>query len=129
MENIRTAAEADLAFTLEDNAGGFGWLVNVTDPAGNTADLYGVASEIAELIDPDTGQSVSGRYAKVTLRLASVYASALDGIPRGIPDESSKPWVYKFNDINGNLLTYKVIESRPDRTLGVVTSILEGYKE
>lgn len=129
MENIRTAAEADLAFTLEDNAGGFGWLVNITDPAGTSADLYGIASEIAELIDPGTGQSVSGRFAKVTLRLKSLDDSALDGWPRGIADETQKPWIFKFNDIRGNLLTYKVIESRPDRTLGVLTCILEGYKE
>lgn len=124
--NLRTQAEADLAFTLEDGVFGFAFDITVTDPDGNSGILTGSSNDIAQLIDPDTGQAVSGRLASVALRLSSLAAEGL-GIPEGTADESSKPWVIAFDDINGSPHAFKVSESNPDRALGVVVCILEGY--
>jgi hypothetical protein len=124
---LRETAEADLAVTLEDADCGFGWPITVTDPAGTTADLMGSSQDIAQLIDPDTGQAVSGRLASVALRISSLKAASL-GLPQGIADEASRPWVIEFNDIGGDPYKFKVQESNPDRELGIVTCLLEGYE-
>jgi len=129
MPGLREMAEADLAFTLEDEATGFGWPITVTDPAGTSSTgLIGQSDDIAQLIDPDTGQAVSGRLASVGLRISSLTAQSL-GLPEAIADETSKPWVVKFDDINGVAHTFKVQDSNPDRALGVVVCVLEAYKD
>ena len=120
--NLRALAESDLAAVLEDDVYGFGWPISVTNPAGVVApDLVGSSQDISQIIDPDTGQAVSGRLATVVLRISSLSAV---GIPAYIADEAGKPWVIIFDDING---AFKVAESNPDRTLGVVVCILEAY--
>ena len=119
-------AEADLGNILED-VNGFGWAITVTAPDGTQKPLKGSSNDIGLTIDPDTGTAVSGRQATVTLRIASVLA-VLPGLPVGISDPTSKPWLIQFDDINGVAHTFKVVESMPDRTLGVITCILELYQ-
>jgi len=123
---LRQQAEADLAFILEDDTTGGGWPITVTDPDGTSGSLTGISGDISQVIDPDTGTAVSGRLATASLRIASLTAAGLN-IPRGIADRSRKPWIVVFDDINGNPYTFKVSESNPDRTLGLVTVILEAY--
>lgn len=123
---LREMAELDLAFILEDVVYGFGYSITVTDPAGASAGLKGFSNDIAQLIDPDTGQAISGRLASAVLRISSLTAAGL-GLPEGISDATSKPWVVQFDDINGNPFTFKVSKSNPDRGLGIVSLILEVY--
>ena len=125
--NLRQQAEADLGFILEDSATGFGWPITVTDPNGTSSPLTGSSNDISQVVDPETGQVVSGRSASVALRVASLFEAGFNSLPVGIADRSSKPWLIAFNDINGNAHTFKVIQSNPDRTLGLVTCILEAY--
>lgn len=126
---LREIAEQDLAYILEGDAQGFRWPITVTDPAGNvSAGLYGFSDDIAQLIDPDTGQAVSGRLASATIRIAALAAQVpAMALPQGIADASVKPWVVQFDDINGTAHTFKVTQSNPDRVLGLVTCILEAY--
>ena len=124
---LRETAETDLGVILEDDTIGFGWPITVTDPSGTVGNLIGFSNDVAEVIDPDTGQAVSGRIASVALRTSSLTAAGL-GLPEGIADATSKPWVIKFDDINGNPFTFKVQRSSPDRALGIVTCVLELYK-
>ena len=123
--SLRTLAEQDLTVTLED-AAGFGWPVTVTAPDGTSGALTGSSTDIAQVIDPDTGEAVSGRMAAVGLRISTLTTRGL-GIPRGIADSASKPWLVTFDDINGNAYTFKVMKSNPDRALGLVVCILEAY--
>lgn len=125
---LRSDAEADLGAILEDSVRGFGWPITVTDPSGNVAPLTGDSGDISQLIDPDTGQAVSGRLAHVSLRISSLVASPVVGIPRTIADSTSKPWLITFDDINGTSYTFKVSESDPDRKLGLVICLLELYE-
>lgn len=127
--NLRTIAEADLAVTLEDDVNGFGFDIKITDPDGNVGDLIGQSNDIAQLIDPDTGTAISGRFATAVVRLSSLTAvtPVALGIPVNISDAAKKPWVVEFKDINGITLITKVQHSSPDRTLGVVLLILESY--
>lgn len=123
---LRAIAESDLAFILEDNVYGFGYSITVTDPDGTGAALTGYSNDIAQLIDPDTGQAVSGRLASAVLRISSLTAAGLS-LPLSIADTTLKPWIVVFDDINGNPFTFKVSKSNPDRALGIVSCILEAY--
>lgn len=125
---LRTLAEQDLGAILEDSAYGFGWSITLTDPDGLTDTLTGFSDDISQVIDPDTGQLVSGRLASVALRISSLIAAGFT-LPRNVPDNTLKPWVVTFNDINGTAHTFKVRQSDPDRALGMVVCILEGYDE
>jgi hypothetical protein len=123
---LRDLAEADLGRILEDAETGFGYPITLTDPAGSVLALTGFSNDIAQVIDPDTGQVVSGRLASVALRISTITAAGL-GLPRGIANSSSKPWIVDFNDLLGNPHKFKVFQSNPDRTIGMITLILESY--
>ncbi len=123
---LREIAEADLSVILADNLCGFSWPITVTDPAGTSVSLGGFSDDISQIIDPDTGQAVSGRLASAALSISALTAAGL-GLPQGIADSGSKPWLVAFDDINGNPFTFKVSKSNPDRALGVVICLLELY--
>ena len=127
---LRAIAEQDLGNILEDSDYGFGWSIAVTAPDGVKDDtLIGFSNDIAQIIDPDTGQAVSGRLASAALRMSSLQtAFPTQGLPKGVADENKKPWIVEFNDINGSAYKFKVQESSPDRALGMVICILEEYK-
>ena len=125
--SLRIQAAADLQLILEDSAAGFGWPITLMDPSGNTAELIGFSNDIALTVDPQTGIAVSGRTAHVELSMLSLAAAEI-GIPRGISDKSSRPWVVQFNDLAGTPQVFKVSEGLPDRTLGVVRCLLEVHK-
>lgn len=124
---LRQTAETDLGLILEDSTTGFGFSITVTDPLGTVRPLTGFSDDIAQIIDPDTGQAVSGRLASVALRISSLTAAGLS-LPEGIADATKKPWLIAFDDINGNNFTFKVMQSNPDRALGLVVCLLEIYK-
>jgi len=121
--NLRSAAEKDLSSILEDNVRGGGWEIRLTNPDGVSQDMVGWSVDISQIIDPDTGQLVMGRAASVALRSSSLKI----GTPEGIANSSSKPWLVKFDDINGNPYTFKVSVTNPDRGLGVISLMLEAY--
>lgn len=124
---LRAIAEIDLGKVLEDDTTGFGYPITVTDPAGTSVALKGFSNDIGQVIDPDTGQPVSGRAASVAIRIGLLTGAGL-GIPSGVVNTVGKPWVIVFDDINGNSFTFKVSESIPDRSIGVVVCMLELYK-
>ena len=123
---LRDLAEADLGLILEDAETGFGYPITLTDPSGTVLALTGFSNDIAQVIDPDTGQVVSGRLASVALRISTILSAGL-GLPRGIANEKSKPWIVEFNDLRGTPHKFKVFQSNPDRTIGMITLILESY--
>lgn len=126
MLGLRAQAERDLGRILEDTSG-FGWPITVTDPSGVVGQLTGFSTDISLMIDPETGQSVSGRTASATIRIALLSREGL-GIPQGVADGAVKPWLVQFDDINGVAYTFKVKESIPDRAIGSVSCILETYE-
>ena len=124
---LRAESEAALAETLEDTDL-WGWPITVTDPSEVSASLTGQSGDIAQIIDPQTGDVISGRLAHCVLRLSSLTAAGFTTVPRAIASSTSKPWLVTFDDINGTAYTFKVRESNPDRTLGIVALILEAYR-
>jgi hypothetical protein len=125
--NLRQVARADLQAIVRDSAGGFGWPVVVTAPDGTEAALTGLTTDIAQVVDADTGALVSGRLASVALPMADVLA-AFGELPRAIEDETAKPWRVAFDDIEGKPWLFRVDEATPDRALGVVLCMLGLYR-
>jgi hypothetical protein len=123
---LRVQANTDMTKFLNSDAG-FAWPITVIDPSGTVANLKGFTTDIGQLIDPDTGVAVSGRFASVALSISDLTAAGL-ALPEGISDSSSKPWQIAFDDINGNPFTFKVQSSQPDRAIGIVTCVVEFYE-
>lgn len=126
--NLNEQAAVDLKSIVEDTTGGFGWPVTVTDPDGQTADLAAYTTDVMESIDVQTGTPVVGRFAHAMIPIASLREAGL-GVPVGVADGSSKPWVVTFNDVQGNAYRFKVSEAMQDRKIGAVVCVLEAYKQ
>ena len=126
--SLRLQAESDLAQTLEATLD-FGWPVVVTDPSGNSGNLNCQTGDIGLTVDPDTGLPISGRLAHCSMRISTLVSEGFTDLPKGISNTNLKPWLVTFDDINGNTFSYKVKQSMPDRTIGIVTCILEHWKE
>lgn len=122
MGSLRALAESDLVTTLESD---FGVTVTVTDPNGQCAEVQGQSSDIGVSIDPDTGVPISGRRAHVTLRLASLVAAGFDDIPQHVTSADGHPWRIEFTDSAGVAHVFAIRHSWPDRSLGIVTLLLE----
>ena len=110
--------------TLEDAIQGFGISAIITNPAGNSAALIVQSGDIHLLFDPDTDVQVSNRTAHVAIRLSTLNSSGL-GIPCPQPDRTKNPWIFQFPDAIGTERKFTVSKVEPDRTLGIVTVILE----
>ncbi len=119
-------AALDLATTLSSPQD-FGVPFTLTDPDGftGTEQLYGAAGDIGALIDPDTGQGVSGRHGYLAVAQSALLAAGFTDIPQGIEDLNSLPWVVGFQGIGFALQKYKVKTSMPDRKLPIILMELE----
>ena len=126
--SLRSQAEADLKTIVEDSTTGFGWPVIVTNPAGVSVPLVGLSNDIGQVVDPDTGEAVTGRLATVSLRISTLRNSVFAGIPVGIADQSIKPWLVEFTDVYGISYLFKVSSTAPDRGLGLIKCVLEFYQ-
>lgn len=123
--SLRRRAEQDLGVILENDVRGFGWALVLTDPDGNSSqELVGSSGDVSLLIDPETGQAVKGRRALVTLRISSLAEQGFE-IPEHVSDSNERPWLVRFEDLQLNSYTFKIVSSDPDRTLGAVTCALE----
>lgn len=125
--NLRMLAEQDLATTLEDGVTGFGWPVILTTPDGEVVKITAQSNDISLTVDPQTGVVVSGRQASAVVRISTLTAEGVC-IPVGVAKRDARPWVVQFTDINGGDNAFKVTDSFPDRTLGIVVLHLEAWK-
>jgi hypothetical protein len=120
----RAAADTTAILTNQDH---FGWLITVIDPDGLSASITGFSNDIAQAVDPQTGQVVSGRLATVALSISTLNDAGFTSLPVGIADTNRLPWIVSFNDVQGDAYTFKISVANPDRTLGVVVCYLEAY--
>lgn len=119
---LRTQAAADAKAILEDSVSGFAWPLTLTSPAGTVSALAGFASDIAESVDPETGTTVAGRRGSVAISLLS-----LAELPTAEAESEKRPWVVTFDDVTLAATSWKVVEVKPDRALGVVVLLLESF--
>jgi hypothetical protein len=120
---LREQAVLDAQAILE-NTNEFGVELTVTNPAGASAAVKGYSADVHLLMDPGTGQAVTGRKISCALHMRSLVAAGLD-TPVGVSDPSAKPWRVAFADSAGESQIFKVVASEPDRVLGVLVLWLE----
>lgn len=118
---LREQAALDGRAILEDLSG-FAWPVTLTSPAGVVTELRGYTQDVGQIIDPDTGQAVSGRRGSVVVARAS-----LPELPEAVEDRGRKPWIATFADSQGVIASWKVVEVAPDAVLGQVKMLVEIY--
>lgn len=109
-----------------DTERGFGWSVRVVAPDGQELETSGFSTDIAQLIDPETGVSVSGRSASVAIPL-QVLQDAFGELPQRVEAQNQTPWVVEFADILGEPHTFYVQSSDPDRALGSLVLMLGAW--
>lgn len=120
---------ADIASVdLRNILNGDGDDVTLQSPDGTTAKFLANTQDISHAIDPQTGMLISGRTA--TVALSQIDLLAMNMAPCAVADtKSSKPWVVRFREtVSGVEHTFKVQETRPDRTIGALILILEFYR-
>lgn len=121
-------AAADAAAFLRDVDGGFGQAITVWDTFGVKLELRGFANRVGQQIDPGTGAMVSGDIVTVTLPIADLEA-AKRGLPVGVSDGDGRPWRVAFADRGGVVTKFKVRETSPDKTLGLLVCFLEQWND
>lgn len=124
--NLREQAAIDARAFLEDVDGGFSWPIKVTAPGKAPVNLKGFSSDIHQTIDPETGQAVVGRLATIALSMLSLKEAEL-GVPKGVADNSQRPWIVEFDDVGGASYKFKVVEAVPDRAMMIVVCRLQAY--
>lgn len=120
--SLRDLAATDLQAIVNNSNDGFGYAIELIDPAGVIQPLTGFSNDISLAIDPDTGMQVAGRTASVALSYLD-----LTTIPVNDPSETATPWQVRFLDVKGESYTFIVGETVPDRAIGCVVLILEEY--
>lgn len=106
---------------------GFSTPLVLTEPDGTTHGLKGIVSVIYNLIDPDTGQPVSGFLATVSLNKLDLQDAGID-MPIGEMDTNARPWTVETTLVGGETILTKVVRSSPDKTNGNILIDLGKYE-
>lgn len=120
-------AAADLVLITRDEAAGFGVRAFVTDPDEWEGEIVGLTADIGLTLDMDSGQQVATRQASISFALIEFEQRGM-ALPQGVQDTSRKPWTVRFPDASGKSHTFKIVETMPDRSAGLVVCMLEVYK-
>lgn len=123
---LRDIAASDVIEIIHDTETG-GDEITITSPAGVSETFNALANDIHFAIDPETGMTVTGRQCSATVLSSDLSDAGFSSI-KGVPD-SSRPWVVTMTDINGVSSTFKVVESHPDNTMGLMILILSEYSQ
>ena len=124
--SLRDIANADLRGIMNDPVTG-GVDCTLTSLAGATAEFKTFHNDIHMQIDPGTGEIVTGRQSTVAVLTNELIDEGFDDI-RGIADTDSKPWLATVSDVLGREGTFKVVETYPDASLGLVVLFLEFWE-
>jgi hypothetical protein len=125
--SLRELAALDHAAILGDTSQGFAIPLVITSPAGVQIALAGFASDVGEIVDPESGLQVTGRRATVSFVQDPITQAGL-GAVTAVAEENRRPWLVSFADAHGIVRTYKVIEVLPENDLGSLRCALEGYR-
>jgi hypothetical protein len=105
---------------------GFSSDIVLISPDEDEYPLKSIVSVIHNLIDPDTGSPVSGFLANASLNRLDLNALGL-AIPEGESSEYERPWLIRYTNIDGILVTNKITRSAPDEANGNILCDLGAY--
>ena len=95
------------------------------DPSDTVYNIKGFSIDTNVWVDPQTEQLVSKNQVSITINRSEL---PLDNQPEVIHEEDEIPWRVRFPDDLGVEHTYKVFNILPERTLGMLTCLLELYE-
>lgn len=124
---LRDTAHVDLREILADTVDG-GEPVTITSPTGVSESFYAFTNDIHFSIDPETGQTVTGRQCTASVLISALISAGFSAI-KGVSEINAKPWLITLSDANGVEATLKISETFPDRGTGLFVMFLEGYTE
>lgn len=105
---------------------GFSTAITLTDPSGVGYPFNSIIAVIHNLVDPDTGQPVSGFLATASINTLDLLALGLE-IPEGEMSESARPWTITETNIQNVVVTYKIVSAAPDEANGNILCDLVNY--
>jgi hypothetical protein len=104
--NVRELSEKYLEKTLENpNAAGSPY--TLIDPNNVRYPVVGTVGDISMLIDPISGEAISGRTITTTCRMMR------------LPVQPRRGWRAELPDLAGNIQQLYVQEIKPDNTIGL----------
>lgn len=118
-------SRADFHSFVSDTSG-FSQPCSLTNPDGASGTVQAFCADVYQLVDMGTGEVFAGRQASVSVSFGDMESSGL-GDPSGASDTDLKPWVVSFDDARGTAHTFKIVDARPDRTIGAFVCVLESY--
>lgn len=124
--SLRDTAKLDLSEIMNDEGTG-GVPCTITSPVGVSVDFKALHSDIHMAIDPGTGEVVTGRQAHVSVLSSELRLSGFGGI-RAIHESDAKPWLVTVSNSDGIEAVFKVIETVPSGSMGLVTLRLGAYE-
>lgn len=123
---LRDQAHRDLIEIMNDPDTG-GVPITISNPAGDSLPFNAFESDIHMAIDAGTGEFVTGRQVHVSVLISALIAVGYDSI-HGVADTSTKPWAVRYLDVNNRVGNFKVIETNPDNSRGLMPIKLECYE-
>ena len=112
---------------IMNNDIGATWPCTITSPDGVIAEFKCRYRDISQRIDPGTNQTVSGREVVISISMLDLDCKGMTAI-KGVEDNDKKPWKVSSCDIIGRDGIYKVVETRPDASIGNMVIDLELLK-
>jgi hypothetical protein len=122
---LRDTQLDDLSEIMNDPESG-GVPCTITSPSGEIETFNGFHGDIAEAIDPTTGLFISSRQVHVSVIISELIAAGFGDI-RGEENEDATPWLVTVVDGNGREATFKVAETKPSNSMGLMPLTLELY--
>lgn len=110
------------------NSTRFGVSIDIVllDPAQVEYPLKSIVTVIHNLVDPDTGQPVSGYLATASINRLDLNALGIT-LPEGVSDERERPWTIRYTNIDGVEITNKITRAAPDEANGNILCDLGSY--
>lgn len=105
---------------------GFSTEVTLITPDGVRYPFKSIIAVIHNLVDPDTGQPVSGYLATASINRLDLNAKSI-ALPEGEMSELRRPWLVSEINIDGIEVTYKITRAAPDEANGNILCDLGSY--
>jgi len=119
--------QKDAQKIMNSERSGFSIDVTLTLPDATEYTIKAIMSIIHNLIDPDTGQPVSGFFATASINSLDLLGLGVD-LPEGEMDSYKRPWTITAVNVLGNSQLMKITRVSPDETNGNILCELGTYE-